>query len=253
MLIESKDNKIIKYIIKLQDVKYSIIENKTLVESPKLIIDLINNGIEIDYILISSDIKDKYLDYGFDKYKIIEITPKLAKLVSNTETTTGVFAVVSIPKNKKLNSNYLVLDNLQDPSNLGAILRSAVAFNFKNVILINSCYPYSMKVSRSSMGNNFKCNLIKMQIEELFKFIKEDNIHLISCDINGNDIKNSRPTKNNFAIIIGNEGRGISKELKDASNEIIKIPMDVTVESLNASVSAGIIMYHYNNLIKEGK
>jgi len=256
MIIESKDNKIIKYCLKLQDSKFSNQESKALVESPKVIKDIIDNNIPIEYILSTSTAYNKYNNLiNFNNYQRFEISDKLANLISDTETTTGIFAVVNtksdyiLPNNKKL----LVLDNLQDPSNLGAIFRSAVAFDFNNIVLINCCHPYSMKVTRTSMANNFKCNIWKTNKETFIKYAKDSNLHLISCDMNGNNIKNSRPNFNNFAIIIGNEGQGISKELQSVSNETIKIPMNDCVESLNASVSAGIIMFHYNNIEKEGK
>ncbi len=245
MIIESKENKLIKYAKKLQDKKFSKTEQKTLVESPKIVKELLDI-CKVDYLLVA----EKFLREfdNFDKVKVYTISDSVIKYLSQTETSTGVFAVVKLPdKINSIENKLLILDNIQDPTNYGSICRSAVAFGFKTIIDINCTYAYSPKVTRCSMGNNFKCNIIQMDYESLFNFCESNNIELICCDMSGKDIKNSRPTSDKFAIIIGNEGNGVSEILRNKVTQIISIPMDSNVESLNASVSAGIVMYNYKD------
>ena len=110
---------------------------------------------------------------------------------------------------------------------------------------INSCYAYSPKVIRCSMGNVFKLNIIDLNYDEFDKIVREEKIELVCCDMMGKVIENSRPNSNKFAIIIGSEGGGVSQNLRKMATSTISIPMQNGVESLNASVSAGIIMYYY--------
>lgn len=247
MIIESKDNKIVKYAKKLESKKFAISEGKTLIESPKIILELLEAGFNIDYIFMA---KGKDLcNFAEYKSKIVYISDTVVKYLSQTETSTGVFAIVSTPNSiNKLSDKIVILDNIQDPTNYGTICRSALAFGFTTILDINCCYPYSSKVTRCAMGNNFKLNIIKCSCQDIEKIKKENNLEIFCCDMNGKDVKNSRPNGAKFAIIIGNEGNGVSKELTELADSTISIPMSDKVESLNASVSAGIIMYTFANL-----
>jgi len=141
------------------------------------------------------------------------------------------------------NCHILILDQVTDPQNIGAIIRSACAFGYNTIFAVNSVYPYSYKAIPSSMGYIFDVNYIDTTYDELIK-IKNDNIiTFISADMDGEIIDTPASIKENFAIIIGNEGQGISRELRNLSDKTFAIPMDNGVESLNASVSAGILMF----------
>ena len=244
MIIVSRDNKLIKYAKKLQDRSFSSSEGKTLVESPKIIKELLDNRcIEVETVF-TTNLDD--IDVVTEA-KIYQISDTVAKYLAQTESTTGVFAIVKIPNKKGIcKDKFVVLDNIQDPANYGAIIRSAVAFGYTQILDINCCYAYSNKVTRASMGNNFKVNITKVDIDDIVHLLESGDVDLICCDMNGNDIKNSRPSKAKFGIIIGNEGNGVSKDLRKLATKTVCIPMQNGVESLNASVSAGIIMYNYN-------
>ncbi len=246
MIIESKDNKLIKYAKKLQDRDFSQKEGKTLVESPKIIKELCDMGL-VETVMVSVDAKFDHKG----KFDSVTISSSVAKYLSQTETTTGVFAIVTIPKyevNFQHIDRFLILDNIQDPNNLGSIMRSAVAFGYETILCINCTYAYSSKVARCSMGNNFKCKVVKTTYDDIAKLSKEIKCDIICCDMNGISIENSRPNKDKFGIIIGNEGNGVADELRKISTMTIAIPMMGGVESLNASVSAGIIMYNLNRV-----
>lgn len=241
-MITSKSNDIIKNIIKLKTKKYSKERGLCVVESIKLIYELYEKGL-LETILV---IDKKYeLVKHFKNVKIEIISEEIAKFISDAVTTDGVIAICKIPQNKGISYNKsLILDRIQDPSNMGAIIRSARAFGFTTIFTLDSTYPYTFKCIRSSMGHVFGVSIIDVTLDELKKIKIDNNIQFITADMDGCAIEKYLKTNENFAIIIGNEGSGVSEDLRKLSDKIVSIPMDKDVESLNASVSAGIIMYY---------
>lgn len=157
-------------------------------------------------------------------------------------TSQNVFAVAKIPQANKTNSqNVLVLDKIQNPDNLGAIIRSAVATNFVTIYAIESVDLYNEKTLRSSMGNVFKVNFIKTDYQHINSLLKGYQVCI--ADMQGENIFKLNSLQKNVALVIGNEGNGVSEQMRKLCNKKISIPMQNNVESLNASVSAGIIMY----------
>ena len=172
------------------------------------------------------------------------ISSSLVGYLSDSVTSDGVFAICRIPKVDSSFSRCLVLDRIQDPTNLGAIIRSACAFGFDTIFSLNSVYPYSFKAIRSSMGQVFNVNMIDVSFEDLIEYKNKYKINFVVADMDGEDISTVNIESNkNIAVIIGNEGQGVSEELLKLSNKTVSIPMRNNVESLNASVSAGIIMF----------
>jgi TrmH family RNA methyltransferase len=126
---------------------------------------------------------------------------------------------------------------------LGAIIRTACAFGFDTIFTIDSVYPYSAKAIRSSMGYVFTVNFVDVDYSQLEKIKKNNNILFYAADMDGEIIDDIVVNAENVAVIIGNEGQGVSKELRLVADKTVAIPMKNNVESLNASVSASIIMY----------
>jgi len=243
MLISSKQNDIIKYANSIKEPKYAKKYGECIVESEKVVNELVNKNI-VSTILIEQSKVDKF-SYIFQNFKgkVYEITEAISNYLTESVTSSGVFAFVKIPSNNDVvGDKILVLDNLQDPSNLGAIIRSAMAFDFKSIIMLNGVYPYSAKVIRSSMGYVFDINIISYNNTELIDFLNKKQYNLISADMSGQDLKTFKP-QYPLALVIGNEGNGVSPEIKKLSKNIVRIPMKNNVESLNAGVSASIIMY----------
>lgn len=240
-MITSKENSLIKLANQIKEKKYSRENKLCLVETIKLVSQLYLKKL-ITHILV---IQEKYdLVKNYTNAKIEIISHNIAEYLTDTSTTDGVFGICKIDTTKNINySKSLILDNIQDPANIGAIIRSACAFGYDTIFAINTVYPYSYKCIRSSMGYIFEVNYIDINYEELKKIKSENNIQIISADMDGEilDIMN-KPTSN-YAIVIGNEGRGISREITAISDKFVSIPMENNVESLNASVSASIIMY----------
>ena len=241
-MITSKSNDLIKYCIQIKEKKYSRKNGVCLVESIKLVKELLNKNL-VTTILVTEDKYHNFRDLCSVKVEII--SQSIVKLISDSTTSDGVFAIVKIPSVK--NDNYhrcLILDRIQDPSNIGAIIRSACAFGYNTIFSVNSVYPYSFKAIRSSMGQVFNVDIVDVSFEELLKFKNNLDIDFIVADMDGDDIANCDIDPNrNIGIVIGNEGQGVDTRLIDISDKKVSIPMQNNVESLNASVSAGIIMY----------
>jgi TrmH family RNA methyltransferase len=151
--------------------------------------------------------------------------------------------------NKKEDTNnigkhIMMLDEIQDPGNLGTIIRSALAFNIDTLILSNNSVDlYNPKVIRASQGMIFHLNIITCDLIDKIHELKEDNYQIIGSDVNGGtDIKNFEK-EDKFVIIMGNEGQGISKEILDLCDTFVHINMSDKCESLNVGVAAGIILY----------
>lgn len=240
-MITSKDNNLIKLCNQIKNKKYSREHNICLVESYKLVHQLYDKKL-LKSILVTESKYD--LVSKFANIRIDVIADNIASYLSDATNSDGVFAVCNIPQTSSNNfSKAIILDNIQDPANIGAIIRSAYAFGYDTIFAINSVYPYSYKTIRSSMGYIFDVNYIDITYEELFDLKQEHNITFVSADMNGENIDSFSNPAGKFAVIIGNEGQGISDKLIQASDRIVSIPMSNGVESLNASVSAGILMY----------
>lgn len=241
-MINSKDNQKIKHIKKLISSKKYRYDNKEyILEGEKFIND-------------SKNIKEIYINEKFSVSKLKNIESNF-EIVSNnifdkikeTKNTQGIISIVEMnyeilkDPEKIKSGKYIYLDNIQDPGNIGAIIRSAVAFNFDGVIFgKGTCDIYNEKTIRSSAGSIEKIRIL---------FIEDENIlyknNLISADINGKNI-NEFKFPENFILAIGNEGNGLSENIIKNSKEIISIPISENIESLNAGVSAGIIMAFSN-------
>lgn len=247
MVISSKQNPAIKFAKSLAETK-AIKQNKLcLVESKKVVIDLISQN-KIDTVFFTEKNSGLFKSFSGKKY---EISPEISHYLSETKTDDGVFGLAKICEPSTIKSSkILVLDNVQDPSNVGAIIRSAVAFNYTDIIMIGGAYPYTPKVIRSSMGHIFNVNIFSFNYANLVDFIRKNKYNLVKADLCGDNVSNFKPVLP-IALVIGNEGNGISDEVKEICTGSVNIPMNNKVESLNASVSAGILMFEINNKLEK--
>ncbi|MBQ0017172.1 MAG: RNA methyltransferase [Clostridiales bacterium] len=241
--IISKSNPKIMLAMKIKQKKFRNQEHKILLEGHKIIDEAVNFGLKIEFLL---GLNEKDL-IGYKNFDCYLITEKICKELSSTVNSQNVFAVVSFEDKKfsEIKDRVLVLDGLQNPDNLGAIIRSAVATNFTQIFAINSVDKFNEKVIRASMGNVFKIEFIETTYDNLFTFLKDYEI--IIADMDGKDVFKEKSFPKKLALVIGNEGNGVSKEIESHSTMSLSIPMENSVESLNASVSAGILMYQIYN------
>ena len=150
---------------------------------------------------------------------------------------------------KKINNvikgnHILALDNIQDPGNLGTIIRSAVAFNIDTIILSqNTVDLYNSKVLRSTQGMIFNINIVVSDLEKEIKELKNKNYKILTTKVDGGKLIKNIEKKEKFVIIIGNEGNGVSEQLQQLSDEYIYIKMNEKCESLNAAIATSIILY----------
>ena len=157
-------------------------------------------------------------------------------------------AVCNKPESKDIGNKIIVLDNIQDPGNLGTIIRSSVAFNFDTIVLSKDTVDvYNSKVIRATQGMLFKVNIIIADLEEFINNINSEYKIIGTNVVNGKKIKDFKNVEK-FAIIMGNEGQGVSSKVAQLCHENIYIPMNKNCESLNVGVAASIIMYELGDL-----
>ncbi len=220
----------------LKDKKYRQENNLFLLEGDKFCHDLLGLDIEIKYTIT----RDKNLT-NFPNICIV--SDKVFNSLTSTITSQNIICVCKINDiNISAKGNSLILDNLQDPGNVGTLIRSALAFNFTDVYLLGGVNPYNDKVIRSSAGQIFKIRIHELSFDELKKNLTKIADVFIVGDMHGESIDKIRLPKGRKSVIIGNEGNGVSVELKSLANMIIRIPMTDKVESLNAGVAGSIIM-----------
>ena len=239
MVITSKANQLIKKISSLSDKKYRRLYGLYVVEGVKPVNECLKAGCVIDTIVCSESFIDKF---GHVYSNCVTVSDQVFKSISEEKTPQGVLATVKIPENDLIapNNSCLLLDGLQDPGNMGTIIRTANAAGYSEIYLIDCVDPYSAKSVRSSMSGVFFVNLRFGSKEEVINVLK--GVPLICADMNGENVFSFNPPEK-YCLCIGNEGNGISNFVKEKADYTVKIPMAESCESLNAGVSAGIAMY----------
>lgn len=240
MLITSLDNNKVKEISKLYESKYRKEFNKFIVEGYHLVEEANKAGL-LDEILIlenkeiNIDVNSTYVSYG------------VMKKLTNLESVPDVIGICNIKESSISGNHILILDGIQDPGNLGTIIRSAVAFNIDTIILSNDTVDlYNTKVLRATQGMLFHINIVRLDLVDAIDELKEKEYKIYSTNVvNGINIRNI-VLSNKYAIIVGNEGNGIKKEIDELSDEKIYIEMNSNCESLNVGVATGIILYEFN-------
>lgn len=239
-MIESVNNENVKFYKKLREKKYILEYKKYIVEGEHLVEEAYKAGVLLEVLKL----EDVRLDYS--NIKVTNLGYNALKSISKLGSVPKIMGVVKLVDNKDIIGRKLViLDNVQDPGNVGTIIRSALAFNVSTVIFSeDSVSLYNDKMIRSSEGTIFKMNVVRMNILEAIKKIKEDHIKVYYADMNGN-INLDEAEISDYALVLGSEGQGISESVKELSDDSINVPMNSNVESLNVSVCGGIIMYKF--------
>lgn len=254
-VITSKDNEIIKSIRKLKEKKFRDLSNEYIVEGIKLIEEAIEEDVKIKKIVVCEEcIKDNCLEQNFlykiAKYDCIYVSKKIFSLLTDVVNPQGMLAVIektsSEDKIKYTEDIIVVLDGIQDPGNLGTILRTVDSVNLSQIILSKtSVDAYNPKVVRSTMGAIFRVNIIESEnLVETLKNMKKHKFKIVATSLSGTEnIYNMNYDKK--VIVIGNEAKGVSKEILDVADMKVKIPMLGKTESLNASIATGVMLYEY--------
>lgn len=234
-MITSVDNKKIIEISKLNNKKYRT--DCFLVEGEHLVLEAYKHGILKEvYSLNETNYPNTFL-----------VNEKVMRKISSLDTIPSIIGVCKKIEEKEIGNKILILDNIQNPGNLGTIIRSAVAFNIDTIILSNDTVDlYNPKVIRATEGMIFNINIISRDLYSFINSIKKDyKIYGTNVE-SGINIKNVEKS-DKYAIIMGNEGNGVKKELQDLCDENIYIDMNPLCESLNVGVATSIILYELNS------
>lgn len=239
MLINSRNNQYIKKIRSLKDKKFRDEYKLYLVEGVKLVKEVLELSLPVESVVASEEGLAR-LKMPLEDSLVTLVTESVFESISGEVTPQGVLAVVKKPVEKEIEKGASVfLDGVADPGNVGGIIRTAAASGYKTIYLAEgSADAYSPKSVRASMGGIFKVNVIEGARTELLKKIKAP---VVVADMKGENLFEFE--KGEYCLVVGNEGNGVSEELKQIAKHIVSIPMQNGMESLNASVSAGILMY----------
>lgn len=238
-MITSKQNQTVKLIRSLNDKKFRDELGLYVVSGVKLVREAIYSSHEVVSVLATEKLFEEFSKL-FNEVETV--SNEIMDYVSNEVTPQGVIAIVKKPCLAPTveNATCVLLDGVSDPGNVGAIIRSMAGAGYNHAFITpDSADPFSPKSVRASMSGIFKINVSVVEREKALDFIK---VPLIVADMNGKNVFEFDAPKE-FCLVIGNEGRGISPEIRECANFALAIPMQNDMESLNASVSAGILMY----------
>lgn len=243
-IIKSLQNAYIKEIASLKEKKYRDIKKEFIIEGEHLVrMALASNKLKT--LIITEDEIQNYSDY-LDKQETLIVSEAIIKKLSFSKSPQNVLGVAFQEGDKDIKGNRLILlDKIQDPGNLGSILRSALAFNMDGVILSSDSVDlYNDKVIRSSQGAIFEIDVYIKDLESVYKKLKESDHQIIVSTLSDDSIsleELSIPKK--LVLVLGNEGNGVSKLSLDNSDTKVKISMSNKIDSLNVGVAGAIIMY----------
>ena len=237
-MITSASNNTIKALIKLKQKKYRDETGYYLVEGEHLVEEAMK-AKQVEFLISTKDITSDL--------PIIVVSNEVMSKLSFTKSPQSIMAKCKIKKEKKLidGKRYLILDDLQDPGNIGTLIRTALAFSIDQVILSNNCVDlYNDKLLRSMQGANFHISCIYDDLKTVISTLKKNNVKIIGSALeNGQDIKQIKISEK-MAFIVGNEGNGMNKDILQECDYVGYIPIN-TIESLNVAIAGSIMMYHF--------
>jgi len=253
-IITSKDNPVLKLYRKLSDSKKERLKYKMFVlEGLRIVRDALNEDSSLKHLILTQQAFEKYesefSQADLNSTRLIVISNELGNRISQTEKTQGVFAVCSMPEKNLLNlkcgKKYIVLINVQDPGNMGMIIRTADALGIDAIIVSECCDLYSPKVIRSTMGSIFRVKIYEEpDTDKIFSELSEKNIKSFAGVIDSDALNiNNVNLSGGCAVFIGNEGNGLSREISEKCTQRVIIPMHGNINSLNAAMAAGILMW----------
>jgi len=270
LIIQSVDNQRIKAIKKLQQKKYRDLYKQFTIEGEKALYEALERNILSNYY----DINEIYISESFNFQRISQqalkniqiytVTDNVFSAISSVKSPQGCLAIItrkeielseiidgsivdtldsSIDNKAFKNNLIIILDAIQDPGNLGTIVRIADAVGVRAIILGNGCAEaFSDKVVRSAMGSLFHVPIIQKDVIDAITILKHANYHIMAADIQGNPYYSIEPC-NNIALVMGNEGNGLSEIIRQNVQSYISIPMPGQAESLNVAVATAVIAF----------
>lgn len=252
MIIESSQNSLIKKLISLKQKKARQKYSLFLVEGIKFINEIPDDW-NVEQYVVSESFEKKYFDkikQLKSKSKVYTVTDSVFKSISDTDTPQGIIATC-IQKNFNIsdvicdNTFLIIADNLQDPGNLGTIIRTADAAGTTGVLLSqNTVDLYNPKTLRATMGSIFHIPIIQnVDISKAILNLKSNNIIVIASSLKATTTPYLVNLKKSVALIVGNEANGVSENILDKADILVKLPLVGKAESLNVSIASGILLY----------
>ncbi len=252
-IITSRDNAKIKYACKLKNSSaFRADEKSFMAEGLKLCLELGESGV-VKTLFVTQKILDKNPELLNIKTECFIIENHVAEKLSDTKTAQGVFAICAIPcytiEVLKKSGRYLLLENVQDPGNVGTLLRSAVAFGFDAVLLSDGCAGvFSPKTLRASMGTAVKIPVVEqIDVQAVISALQKLQVPCLAAALyNSEPLGSIRlPNENGVCIAIGSEGQGLKLETCKACDKAVRIPMTPNIESLNAGIAGSLLLWEF--------
>lgn len=239
-MITSTNNNTIKTLIKLKQKKYRNQFGYYLIEGEHLVNEALKAN-QVECIITTKPLKSDL--------EVIEVSEEVMAKLAFTKSPSNIMAKCKIDSNNELmmKKRYLILDDLQDPGNIGTLIRSALAFGIDQVILSKNCVDlYNDKLLRAMQGANFHISCIYGDLTEIIEKLQANGVVVVGSALeNGQDISLIEKTEK-MAFIVGNEGKGMNQNILDKCDYIGYIPIQ-TIESLNVAIAGSILMYHFSN------
>ena len=246
-IIRSHQNAMVKNYQKLQTSKGRKKDEAYMIEGEHLVEEAIQSNIQIQRLVVSEEQVQLYESW-IQKYPTMIVSKEVFEKLSMTQTNQGILAIVPLEKKTLVEvpkGRYLIVDAVQDPGNLGTIIRTADAAGFDAVVLGEGCVDlYNDKVVRSMQGSQFHVAIYHENLMDVYGKLKENHIPIAVTALH-RDAKDFKwlTGRESVAIVVGNEGNGVREELIEAADFIIQIPMFGQAESLNVAIATGILMY----------
>lgn len=241
--ISSLNNEYIKYLYKLKDKKNRYKESKFIIEGFHLVEEAYKTNCLLEILTINE------LSNYSDINQII-VNETIIEKLSSTKNPQDVIGICEMKKHNQLHGEkMLILDNVNDPGNMGTLIRSSLGFDIDTIIISDDCVDiYNEKTIRATQGSFFNSNIyVSNDLEKTIKELKERNIKIIGTSLQSSvDLKNIK-NLNRYAILLGNEANGVKNKLLNLTDINVKIEMNKKLESLNVAVAGSIIMYYLNN------
>ncbi len=244
--ITSRQNPLMTHLRKLASSRsYRKKSGEYLCDGTKLLAEALKWGAEVKTAVFSEGVDIPPLPDGV---RAVRVSEELMRSVSPMETPQGALFTVALPEvqlpETLSGKHYLVLDGVQDPGNVGTILRTADAFDCDGVFLVNACADlYNPKTARATMGAIFRREAYTVTAEELFALLRKSGVPLYGTALRDDTVPLAEANLARAAVAIGSEGRGLSQQLLDECAKTLKIPMNPRCESLNAAIAATVVLW----------
>ena len=245
-IITSRQNPLMTHLRKLASSRsYRKKSGEYLCDGTKLLAEALKWGAEVKTAVFSEGIDIPPLPDGV---RAVRVSEELMRSVSPMETPQGALFTVALPEvqlpETLSGKHYLVLDGVQDPGNVGTILRTADAFDCDGVFLVNACADlYNPKTARATMGAIFRREAYTVTAEELFALLRKSGVPLYGTALRDDTVPLAEANLARAAVAIGSEGRGLSQQVLDECAKTLKIPMNPRCESLNAAIAATVVLW----------